>query len=186
MRCAGEPRQAANSQRPGRLTALAVLVLGLPLHWPGTAGRAGTGRGAADPLGELTVLLVLEQSAEEKQSRVAVGVGRGPTSHTSSAIKGPRSMALRKGDDTRKKDANVPCSLQAKTGLRKREPTRSHMPTLPPPPAASHSLPWSKLIIMVTLRGAWVVQLVKRPTLAFGSGHDLTVRGVGAPHRALH
>ena len=25
------------------------------------------------------------------------------------------------------------------------------------------------------LKGAWVVQLVKRPTLGFGSGHDLTV-----------
>ena len=24
-------------------------------------------------------------------------------------------------------------------------------------------------------RGAWVAQLVKRPTLDFGSGHDLTV-----------
>ena len=25
-------------------------------------------------------------------------------------------------------------------------------------------------------RGTWVAQLVKRPTLGFGSGHDLTVR----------
>ena len=29
--------------------------------------------------------------------------------------------------------------------------------------------------------GAWVAQSVKRPTLDFGSGHDLTVHGFG-PH----
>ena len=28
-----------------------------------------------------------------------------------------------------------------------------------------------------TYRGAWVAQSVKRPTLDFSSGHDLTVRG---------
>ena len=26
--------------------------------------------------------------------------------------------------------------------------------------------------------GAWVAQLVKRPTLIFGSGHDLAVQGI--------
>lgn len=48
----------------------------------------------------------LEQS-EQKQSRVAVGVGMGPTSHTT-AIKGFRSMALRKHENTRNKDTSVP------------------------------------------------------------------------------
>ena len=32
-------------------------------------------------------------------------------------------------------------------------------------------------------RGAWVAQSVKHPTLASASGQDLTVSGVGAPHR---
>ena len=31
------------------------------------------------------------------------------------------------------------------------------------------------------IRGAWVAQLVKRPTLDFNSGHDLTVSGL-EPH----
>lgn len=120
----GSPGGPRTLGLPGRLTALAVPVLGLPLHWPGAAGRAGTGRGAADPLGELTVLLVLERS-EETQSRVAVGVGMGPTSHTS-AIKGLGSMALRERDDTRNKDTDVPCALPAKAVLHKREPARPH------------------------------------------------------------
>ena len=29
------------------------------------------------------------------------------------------------------------------------------------------------------MRGTWVAQLVKRPTLDFSSGHDLIVRGFG-------
>ena len=36
------------------------------------------------------------------------------------------------------------------------------------------------------LRGKWVAQSVKHPTLGFGSGHDLTVSWVRAPHQALH
>ena len=31
-------------------------------------------------------------------------------------------------------------------------------------------------IIIITNRGSWVAQLVKHPTLGFGSGHELTVR----------
>ena len=34
-------------------------------------------------------------------------------------------------------------------------------------------------------RGAWVVQSVQRLTLDFGSGHDVTVRGI-EPHIRLH
>ena len=33
--------------------------------------------------------------------------------------------------------------------------------------------------------GAWVAQSVKRPTLDFGSGHDLMVPEIG-PHIGLH
>lgn len=78
--------QATSQPRPP------VLVLGLPLHSPGAASRAGTGRGAADPLGELTVLLVLEQSRRDCKAGWQWGVGMGPTSHTSAI--GFGSMAL--------------------------------------------------------------------------------------------
>ena len=38
--------------------------------------------------------------------------------------------------------------------------------------------------LCITFRGAWVAQLVERPTLDFGSGHDLTVHGF-EPHVGL-
>lgn len=105
-------------QCPGHLTTPAVLVLGLPLHWSRVAGRAGTGRGAADPLGELTVLLILEQR-EEKQSRVAVGVGTAgplPTCLPSKALEEHGTPQTR---------TRVPCTIQAKIMLHTCEPISS-------------------------------------------------------------
>ena len=37
---------------------------------------------------------------------------------------------------------------------------------------------YSKSLILKRGRTAWVAQSVKRPTLDFGSGHDLTVREI--------
>ena len=37
--------------------------------------------------------------------------------------------------------------------------------------------------IKATVRGAWAAQSVEHPTLDFGSGHDLTVRGTEPPIR---
>lgn len=51
---AGAKLWRLSAPRPPATQHSPVLLLGLPLHWPGAAGRAGTGRGAADPLGELT------------------------------------------------------------------------------------------------------------------------------------
>ena len=37
---------------------------------------------------------------------------------------------------------------------------------------------------ILKVRGTWVAQLVKSPTIGFGSGHDFTVRGF-EPHIGL-
>lgn len=50
----------------------------LPLYWPGAASRAETGRGAADPLGELTCTSLF-RAREEKQKGGRVGEGPLPT-----------------------------------------------------------------------------------------------------------
>ena len=33
----------------------------------------------------------------------------------------------------------------------------------------------TRFIIKLIIRGSWIVESVKRPTLGFGSGHDFTV-----------
>ena len=45
-------------------------------------------------------------------------------------------------------------------------------------------IPYRSPTSSVKFRGAWVAQSVKRPTLGFGSGRDLTVRGI-EPHVGL-
>lgn len=66
------------SQSPGLQSQPAVLLPGLPLYWPGAASRAETGRGAADPLGELT-RTSLFRAREEELEGGRVGEGPLPT-----------------------------------------------------------------------------------------------------------
>ena len=43
---------------------------------------------------------------------------------------------------------------------------------------------WPLLFELKSIRGTWVVQLVKHPALDFGSGHDLSVHEI-EPHSGL-
>lgn len=78
---------------------------GLPLYWPGAASRAETGRGAADPLGELTCTSLF-RAREEKLTGGRVGEGPLPTV----CHQRPRSMALNT-HDSRGKDTRVSPSV---------------------------------------------------------------------------
>lgn len=94
------------AQRPGRLTTGSPgSGAATPLAWGSQQGGDRKGRGR--PLGGTHLYFSFLEQSEQKQSRVAVGVGMGPTSHTT-AIKGFRSMALRKHENTRNKDTSVP------------------------------------------------------------------------------
>lgn len=123
-----EPQARLSEPRPPKPTCCPAP--GLPLYWPGAASRAETGRGAADPLGELTCTSLFRPREEElKGGRV----GEGPLPTV--CHQRHRSMALNT-HDSRGKDTRVSPSIPPG---QESHTVDSHIirSTLPPPAAAS-------------------------------------------------